>query len=384
MKRILLFLLLLSTIAFPQTYKSGWALGFSLVSPRLMGDIPAEALDFGGGFTINYDIDEANVIRSRLNYLMFTASPSKFTNNTIAGGVDYLRKFVYCGDINIYLGVGGSVLAFDMANTGNYKNGQMIGELGAHIYVGGTYQIDSDMLFKAEISNTTVSTDVFDGTRLNGNGGLFGGSLDSYISLDLGILYYIDRGEVSDICNAAATMTPVINVPEQKAADIDYERIEEIVKRNVQNPENIDYGRIGDVVKKSVNEALTAADSPLLKNIEESRSNWALIGINFGSGESLIPAEAYPLLGSAAQILLTNPGIRVEIQGHTDNLGTPESNQQLSKQRADMVKQYLLSKGVAANRITTAGLGETKPIADNKSEQGRKLNRRIEFKVLNK
>lgn len=384
MKKLLLFIFVVSTISIAQTYKSGWALGFSAISPRLMGDIPAEALDFGGGFTINYDFDEANTIRLRSHYLMFTGKPSKFTNNTYAGGVDYLRKLVYCGDIHIFLGVGGSALAFDNKNSGNFRDDLILGEFGAHIWFGGTYQIDPDLYFKAEIGNTTISTDIFDGTRAVGNGGLFGGSLDSYITLDFGILYYVDRGEESDICNLPSGSLKPVATSQPAQANIDYDRIEDIVKRNVNNEAAIDYNRIGDVVKKSVNEAFADNKTPLLKNIEESRANWVLIGINFESGASTIPGEAYPILANAAQILLTNPEIRVEIQGHTDNVGSASTNLQLSRTRAEMAKAYLVSKGVAANRITTAGFGDTRPIADNKSEQGRKLNRRIEFKVLNK
>lgn len=384
MRKLLVLLIIVSSISTAQTYKSGWALGFSAISPRLMGDVPAEALDFGGGITINYDMDEANTFRLRSHYLMFTAKPSKFTNNAYAGGIDYLRKLVYCGDIHIYIGAGGSVYAFETKNSTNFRNDMIIGEVGAHIWLGGTYQIDSDLYLKAEMGNTTMSTDVFDGTRASGSGGLFGGSLDSYITLDLGILYYIDRGEESDICNLpSGSIKPTQQIQSPSQAMIDYDRIEDIVKRN-SNDVNIDYNRIGDVVKRSVDDAFAANKAPLLKNIEESRANWVLVGINFESGASSIPSEAYPILANAAQILLTNPEIKVEIQGHTDNVGNASSNLALSRTRAEMVKAYLVSKGVAAGRITTAGFGDTRPIADNKSEQGRKLNRRIEFKVLNK
>jgi outer membrane protein OmpA-like peptidoglycan-associated protein len=70
------------------------------------------------------------------------------------------------------------------------------------------------------------------------------------------------------------------------------------------------------------------------------------------------------------------------IEGHTDAVGSEELNQWLSQKRADQVKQMMISFGIPSEKITTVGLGYTRPIATNSSEQGRALNRRIEFKVL--
>jgi OOP family OmpA-OmpF porin len=77
-----------------------------------------------------------------------------------------------------------------------------------------------------------------------------------------------------------------------------------------------------------------------------------------------------------------NPAIKIQIEGHTDNVGSTGANQKLSEQRADAVKRFLISKGVEASRISTVGYGASKPINDNKSAQGKAFNRRIEFKVL--
>jgi OOP family OmpA-OmpF porin len=79
---------------------------------------------------------------------------------------------------------------------------------------------------------------------------------------------------------------------------------------------------------------------------------------------------------------LKNPDVKVEIQGHTDNIGSDNYNQKLSSLRAETVKNFLIAKGVAANRLTTVGFGKTKMIMDNKTEQGRGLNRRIELKII--
>lgn len=77
-----------------------------------------------------------------------------------------------------------------------------------------------------------------------------------------------------------------------------------------------------------------------------------------------------------------NPKVKVEIGGHTDDVGSNSDNQRLSEQRANAVRKYLLGRGVAENRVTAKGYGESKPIADNANEEGRALNRRTECRIV--
>ena len=76
------------------------------------------------------------------------------------------------------------------------------------------------------------------------------------------------------------------------------------------------------------------------------------------------------------------PSMRIGVYGHTDSKGTPGGNLILSKQRAAAVRNYLQGKGIAANRLASEGFGQTKPIADNNTDEGRTKNRRVEFKIL--
>jgi outer membrane protein OmpA-like peptidoglycan-associated protein len=81
------------------------------------------------------------------------------------------------------------------------------------------------------------------------------------------------------------------------------------------------------------------------------------------------------------ELLSKNPGLKVEISGHTDNVGSKEFNLQLSQKRAESVVQFLVSNGIDKSRLIAVGYGETRPIADNSSEAGRTENRRTEMKI---
>jgi OOP family OmpA-OmpF porin len=87
------------------------------------------------------------------------------------------------------------------------------------------------------------------------------------------------------------------------------------------------------------------------------------------------------VLDEAAQILQDNPDVRVTIEGHTDAVGSDAYNQQLSERRAAAVKRYLVTKGIAADRLETVGRGESEPVSSNETDEGRAMNRRAELKV---
>jgi outer membrane protein OmpA-like peptidoglycan-associated protein len=106
----------------------------------------------------------------------------------------------------------------------------------------------------------------------------------------------------------------------------------------------------------------------------------ALYGILFDTGKATIKPESAGILASVGALLKADAALRLEIRGHTDNVGAPASNQRLSEERAAAVKAYLVKTfTIAADRLTTAGFGDTKPVADNTSDRGRAQNRRVEL-----
>ena len=86
-------------------------------------------------------------------------------------------------------------------------------------------------------------------------------------------------------------------------------------------------------------------------------------------------------LARVSGIILAHPGLRIEVEGHTDNVGSDEFNQKLSEQRANAVREYLVGSGVASNNVTARGFGESQPVASNDNNAGRQQNRRVELVV---
>ena len=107
-----------------------------------------------------------------------------------------------------------------------------------------------------------------------------------------------------------------------------------------------------------------------------------LVGMNFTSGQSVIRPDHFPLLTKVKEAIAMYPGSRVSIEGHTDAYGTDEANLTLSQARADGVAQYLLANSnLDPARVEAVGFGETKPIANNETREGREKNRRIDVVI---
>ena len=105
--------------------------------------------------------------------------------------------------------------------------------------------------------------------------------------------------------------------------------------------------------------------------------------VYFATGKSEILSQSFPILDEVARVLDENPQIAlVRIEGHTDSRGRDSYNLRLSQERAASVRRYLMKQGISRDRLEAVGYGETQPIADNETEEGRAKNRRVEFTII--
>jgi outer membrane protein OmpA-like peptidoglycan-associated protein len=110
--------------------------------------------------------------------------------------------------------------------------------------------------------------------------------------------------------------------------------------------------------------------------------SFVLEDCNFETGKADLQEDSYKVIDELVAYLKRKEDVRIELGGHTDNVGSAKSNQVLSEDRANTVRNYLIEKGIDPERVTAKGYGLTKPVESNKTEEGRALNRRTEVTIL--
>ena len=114
----------------------------------------------------------------------------------------------------------------------------------------------------------------------------------------------------------------------------------------------------------------------------DAPKNFILEGLNFDNGKYSFQSSAYPVMDDLVEYMKRKEDDRIEIGGHTDNVGNAKSNLKLSEDRANAVKEYLVAHGIDSSRIVTKGYGSTKPIESNNTAAGKAENRRTEVTIL--
>jgi len=118
------------------------------------------------------------------------------------------------------------------------------------------------------------------------------------------------------------------------------------------------------------------------KTKEITRGKLVLAGVTFQPGKAILTSNSYTILDQVYESLVEWSEVKLEIQGHTDNLGNDKTNLRLSQLRADEVKMYFVRKGIDISRLRSVGYGEEFPVADNHSADGREMNRRVELRRI--
>jgi OOP family OmpA-OmpF porin len=356
---ILLLIVSLPSLNIAQLAKDAWAFGFGFQYPRFLSvNTTISNTNYGGYLSFQRNFSEHLALRLKGAYSHMESEwinpnniPTATITNAITGSLDFMFYMVPCEPVSPYLFAGGGVLyrMLDGKATATIDDNAITGQFNSGI--GVEWDIDSDWRFVTEFGyHLTLNSEI--------DGALGAGVVnekDSYMGLSFGALWYFDQGEPSKYCQLYSGLA-MDKMPDP----VDYGRIEEIVKRYIPR----------EVEKQVVVEKPVAA-------VEK----WVLVGVNFDFNSAKITPDSYPILYDAAKTLLLYPNMKVEIQGYTDNIGSESYNNKLSQLRADAVKKYLVSKGISASRLTATGFGESNPLADNKTAEGRAMNRRIEFKV---
>ncbi|MGE5496881.1 MAG: OmpA family protein, partial [Syntrophothermus sp.] len=343
-----------------------WNMDFGIKYPRFLssGVTPGEG-NYGIFFSFQRNFTEHIGLRLDGNYLHLDATGQK--TNMLALNYDLLYNILPCESASPFVtfGLGNILYKFDKSS--NDLKSKFYLDYQLNLGAGMLWRLGDNTNLLTELDYYTAATSKLDGVSGPGNG-LLGGIGDTYMAFKIGFQYFFSKGEPSKLCDNLYGGLAEEN-------KVDYDRIESIIRKYASKPgEGVDYDRIENIVKKNQPEVNLKAAQPM--------GNWVLIGVNFAPNSAKFKTEAYPILYHAAQIMVQNPELKVEIQGYSDNTGPDMFNLTLSLQRANAVKDYLIARGVAADRLTAVGYGSKNPVADNRTADGRVLNRRIEFKVL--
>jgi outer membrane protein OmpA-like peptidoglycan-associated protein len=130
------------------------------------------------------------------------------------------------------------------------------------------------------------------------------------------------------------------------------------------------------IVERETMQQVITADA---MGAEIDKAGFVALDIHFATAKAEILPESRPVIDQVADMLKKRPTLRVAVEGHTDNTGSPAANKSLSASRAKAVADALTASGIAATRLRTAGYGQERPVADNRVEEGRAKNRRVEI-----
>jgi OmpA-OmpF porin, OOP family len=361
--RIFIFLIFFSSNFFAQTqvWESSWGIGFGGIYPRFMGittPMISEDENFGFYFELNRKFTENISLRFRPAFLHMESSYYQDSDknivrtNLFTGSVDFQYKLFPYSVISPYILTGFGFQIFRPFGAPSKTIDKLHFRYQYELGVGVEFFIKDYWELFSEINYITSSHNYLDGNKeRNELKGLFGTNGDSYMTFNIGVLWYFETRENSKLREKPSGIS---DVPTP------------IIERNTYITNNFS-NEPKEIVKKEI----------------EQIEKIVLFGVNFEFDKATFLPESYPILKHLLTVLQNHPDIKIEIQGHTDNFGSDLYNIGLSQRRADAVKNYLIENKIEPNRLNSVGLGERFPIADNNTPIGRAFNRRIEIKITN-
>lgn len=368
MKRILAILMLIALVTNAQedtvkVYKSGWYLGASGIYPHYMtitDKTIASHNNFGVGLHLGYDMTEHFGFRVSTNYVLLGSfwygngiEQDNYVNMATVN-IDGIYNILPCEMISPYIVVGYGFTYFKSSNPylGPLGNRDWIKDSFSgnqfELGLGAEFKFWDDISVKAEVDYITATNNKIDGNEhLNETKGILASNGDTYLDLKIGASWYFSRGDRSKICETFSIREVYKEVPVE---------VEKVI---------IDTVYIDNIIEKAV----------------IKRESFVIENVRFKFDQDILTTEAEIILKNVANVMNKYPEEKFEILGHTDSWGSDLYNLDLSERRAKQVKRYLISNGVDSTRLFTGGCGERMPIADNNTEMGRAINRRIEFSI---
>jgi OmpA-OmpF porin, OOP family len=198
-----------------------------------------------------------------------------------------------------------------------------------------------------------------------------------YFSNDFSAPYPGDRDNFKDNWHHAA----LVKKGSQIKCYIDQYRVLVIPDCGIFLPVSLQVGGVADNNNHIIFKNFRFASGGGMNMIGKTFTDAKIVthGINFDIDKATLKAESMGTLNMIVGVMKDNPGLKFEVDGHTDNSGSPAHNLTLSQQRADAVKDQLVKMGIDPSKLTTKGFGDTKPISDNSTLVGKANNRRVEF-----
>ncbi|MFH0920226.1 MAG: OmpA family protein [Fibrobacterota bacterium] len=371
MKKLSIVLALMLTVGMgvsqAQIVTETWIAGSGLSFPRFYSvNITALNSDYGVYLAVQRNLSANIGLRlkgaySHLEGEWADAASNKFVESTglITGDLDLLYYLVPCARLSPYLfaGLGANYKMVTNAQPTFLDDTRVGSQL--NIGVGNEFKLKPQWSIVAEFGFHITSNSALEGTivpaEMNGR--------DSYLVLSAGVNYFFGKGKPSKLCD------PCCSAPAAETKDLtDYAKIEDLIVKHIPK----------EVVKE-----ITTKEMVVDRYIMAiSKDRLVLVGVNFAFDKSDLLPESHAVLDKSVKLLNDKPSVKFEVEGYTDYVGSDEYNQELSVERAQVVKAYLVSKGIAQNRLTCVGFGKNNPLTENDTAAGRAMNRRIVFKII--
>ncbi|WP_154223740.1 OmpA family protein [Marinicella rhabdoformis] len=320
--------------------------------------------DFGWGIGLGKFVSENWSVEGEFDTARFTADTGNGAIDQYAAGIMARYHFGEKGSLRPFLGFGGGYIDHDGEKA---WSGVKSDDIMLNLSAGVRKKINDRFGFTSEIKYRIDNDDIV-------------GSQSSYDDYIFTMAMNVAIGAASKSAVAEDIVTPA-------PVDSDGDGVSDQDDRCPNTPAGAQVDMYGceldsdndgvvnskDKCPDSKPGAVVDADGCEVEVVIE------LQGVHFDFDKSSLRAESFAILDAAVSTLSTHGKIAVEVAGHTDSKGSESYNQALSERRAQVVKDYLVNKGISADRLTSKGYGESSPMADNATEEGRAKNRRTEL-----